>query len=101
MAFHTQGPHGFDPGLHPVAKISLGLNPPKKNPEEMDVFFTVMKLYTNHLKQWNGKQNYSNLVFAFRSYLFYEMKTNQMSRRKISGFGTVLTVFANPSSSGS
>ena len=36
-------PHGFDPGLHPVAKISLGLNPP----EEMDVFFfTVMKLLT-------------------------------------------------------
>lgn len=62
---HLLGPpHGFDPGLHPVAKISLGLNPP----EEMDVLFFYSYEITNHLKLWNGKNSMTNLVF--RKYLF-------------------------------
>ena len=61
MPEHLFGPpRRFDPGLHPVAKISLGLNPPlKKNSfffsRAGDGCFFYSYEITNHLKLWNGK----------------------------------------------
>ena len=80
-------PHGFDPGLHPVAKISLGLNPP----EEMDVESQVVEW--NKIV-WLTLSLYCNICLF--SHFFYPWKRTNESEENSWIKGTDLNRFCQP-----